>query len=34
MSAEKLVFSILLAAAFCHFLNDMVQSLIPAIYPC
>ena len=33
MSAEKLVFSILLAAAFCHFLNDMVQSLIPAIYP-
>ena len=25
--------SILLAAAFCHFLNDMVQSLIPAIYP-
>ena len=33
MSGEKLVFSILLAAAFCHFLNDMVQSLIPAIYP-
>ena len=33
MSAEKLVFSILFAAAFCHFLNDMVQSLIPAIYP-
>jgi FSR family fosmidomycin resistance protein-like MFS transporter len=31
--AEKLVFSILLSAAFCHFLNDMVQSLIPAIYP-
>src|SRR5271156_2424120 len=31
--AEKLVLSILLAAAFCHFLNDMVQSLIPAIYP-
>jgi FSR family fosmidomycin resistance protein-like MFS transporter len=30
---EKLVFSILLATAFCHFLNDMVQSLIPAIYP-
>ncbi len=30
---EKLVFSILLSAAFCHFLNDMVQSLIPAIYP-
>jgi MFS transporter, FSR family, fosmidomycin resistance protein len=32
-SGEKMVFSILLAAAFCHFLNDMVQSLIPAIYP-
>jgi len=32
-AGEKLVFSILLAAAFCHFLNDMVQSLIPAIYP-
>src|ERR1700749_902590 len=32
-SNEKLVLSILLAAAFCHFLNDMVQSLIPAIYP-
>src|SRR6202451_1102920 len=30
---EKLVFSILLATAFCHFLNHMVQSLIPAIYP-
>jgi FSR family fosmidomycin resistance protein-like MFS transporter len=32
-AGEKLVFSILLAAAFCHFLNDLVQSLIPAIYP-
>src|SRR5580698_5612063 len=32
-TAAKLGFSILLAAAFCHFLNDMVQSLIPAIYP-
>ena len=32
-TAEKLVFSILLAAAFCHFLNDMMQSLLPAIYP-
>jgi FSR family fosmidomycin resistance protein-like MFS transporter len=26
-------FSILAAISFCHFLNDMVQSLIPAIYP-
>jgi MFS transporter, FSR family, fosmidomycin resistance protein len=32
-TGEKLVLSILLSAAFCHFLNDMVQSLIPAIYP-
>jgi FSR family fosmidomycin resistance protein-like MFS transporter len=30
---EKAVFSILIAASFCHFLNDMVQSLLPAIYP-
>ena len=27
------VFPILIAASFCHFLNDMVQSLLPAIYP-
>ena len=26
------VFPILIAASFCHFLNDMVQSLLPAIY--
>jgi len=26
-------FTILAAISFCHFLNDMVQSLIPAIYP-
>jgi FSR family fosmidomycin resistance protein-like MFS transporter len=30
---EKAVFPILIAASFCHFLNDMVQSLLPAIYP-
>ena len=30
---EKTVFPILIAASFCHFLNDMVQSLLPAIYP-
>jgi FSR family fosmidomycin resistance protein-like MFS transporter len=29
----KTVFPILIAASFCHFLNDMVQSLLPAIYP-
>ena len=30
---EKTVFGILIAASFCHFLNDMVQSLLPSIYP-
>lgn len=31
--AEKTIFTILAAISFCHLLNDMVQSLIPAIYP-
>jgi FSR family fosmidomycin resistance protein-like MFS transporter len=31
--AGKAVFAILGAISFCHFLNDMLQSLIPAIYP-
>ena len=31
--AEKTVFAILAAISFCHLLNDMIQSLIPAIYP-
>lgn len=30
---EKTIFTILAAISFCHLLNDMVQSLIPAIYP-
>jgi FSR family fosmidomycin resistance protein-like MFS transporter len=30
---ERTVYAILAAISFCHFLNDMVQSLIPAIYP-
>ena len=30
---EKTLFAILVAISFCHLLNDMVQSLIPAIYP-
>jgi FSR family fosmidomycin resistance protein-like MFS transporter len=29
----RTVFKILAAISFCHLLNDMVQSLIPAIYP-
>ena len=32
-TAAKVALRILLAISFCHFLNDMVQSLIPAIYP-
>jgi FSR family fosmidomycin resistance protein-like MFS transporter len=32
-SASGTVFAILLAMAFCHLLNDMMQSLLPAIYP-
>jgi len=31
--AQGAVFSILLAISFCHLLNDLMQSLIPAIYP-
>jgi FSR family fosmidomycin resistance protein-like MFS transporter len=30
---EQAVFTILAAISFCHLLNDMMQSLIPAIYP-
>lgn len=32
-TAEKTVYSILLALSFSHLLNDTLQSLIPAIYP-
>ena len=31
--AERTAFNILAAISFCHLLNDMVQSLIPALYP-
>src|SRR4051812_37739120 len=31
--AENTVYGILAAISFCHLLNDMIQSLIPAIYP-
>jgi MFS transporter, FSR family, fosmidomycin resistance protein len=30
---ERAVFSIILALGFSHFLNDMMQSLVPALYP-
>ena len=29
----RTVFPILVAIGFCHFLNDMMQSLMPAMYP-
>ena len=31
--AEKTTFSIIIAVAVCHFLNDVMQSLLTAIYP-
>jgi FSR family fosmidomycin resistance protein-like MFS transporter len=31
--AEGAVFSVILALSFSHFLNDMMQSLVPALYP-
>ncbi len=30
---EASIFPVLLAVSFCHMLNDMVQSLLPSIYP-
>lgn len=30
---EKALFTVLTAISFCHLLNDLVQSLIPALYP-
>jgi MFS transporter, FSR family, fosmidomycin resistance protein len=32
-SKSKTAFPILWAASFCHLLNDMMQSLLPAVYP-
>src|ERR1700721_1623310 len=31
--ADQTVFAVILAISFCHLLNDMMQSLLPAIYP-
>jgi FSR family fosmidomycin resistance protein-like MFS transporter len=31
--ATRTTFSILVAISFCHLLNDMMQSLLPALYP-
>src|SRR6516165_8583680 len=30
---RRTAFTVLAAISFCHLLNDMVQSLVPAIYP-
>ncbi|MES2055379.1 MAG: MFS transporter [Pseudomonadota bacterium] len=30
---ETTVFGVIIAISFCHLLNDMMQSLLPAIYP-
>ncbi|MFO1467597.1 MAG: MFS transporter [Steroidobacteraceae bacterium] len=30
---ESTVYTVIFAIAFCHLLNDMMQSLLPAIYP-
>lgn len=32
-SDQKTAFNVLAAISFCHLLNDLVQSLIPALYP-
>src|SRR5881275_446241 len=32
-AAEGAAFSIVLALGFSHFLNDTIQSLVPALYP-
>jgi MFS transporter, FSR family, fosmidomycin resistance protein len=32
-TADTTVFPVILAIAFCHMANDLMQSLIPAIYP-
>jgi FSR family fosmidomycin resistance protein-like MFS transporter len=31
--AESTVFAVLLAGSFCHLLNDLMQSMLPALYP-
>lgn len=33
METAKTTFSVLFIVSFCHFLNDTIQSMLPAIYP-
>src|ERR1700733_8869322 len=32
-SVDSTTFAIILSLSFCHLLNDMMQSLVPALYP-
>src|ERR1051325_10519363 len=32
-AAGGATFAVILSLSFCHFLNDMMQSLVPALYP-
>ena len=32
-AANSTTFAIILSLSFCHLLNDMMQSLVPALYP-
>jgi FSR family fosmidomycin resistance protein-like MFS transporter len=32
-TAHNTTFAVLFAISFCHLLNDMMQALLPAIYP-
>ena len=32
-SATGTIFPVLWAASFCHLLNDLMQALLPAVYP-
>ena len=31
---ERTAFKILAAISLCHLVNDMLSSILPAIYPC
>src|SRR5947209_595261 len=33
VAADGATYSIILALSFSHFLNDMIQSLLPSLYP-
>ena len=33
VTANRTTFAVILSLSFCHLLNDMMQSLVPALYP-